>query len=53
LQIVCTLLAAHRGLVWYDALIAPGNWRDTIVQHLEKAKLMVIVLSSDALGSKG
>jgi hypothetical protein len=47
------LFAARRLSVWYDALIAPGaDWRDAIVQHLEKAKLMVIVLSAHSLGSK-
>jgi hypothetical protein len=48
-----TLLERRGVSVWYDALIQPGaDWRDTIAQRLQKANLMVIVLSSEALKSK-
>ncbi|MBO0932537.1 toll/interleukin-1 receptor domain-containing protein [Fibrella aquatilis] len=38
---------------WYDPLIPLGmNWRDAIVKHLKNAKVMVILLSIEALKSE-
>ncbi len=44
----------ERGVdAWYDALIEPGrNWRDAIVENLQNAGVMLILLSENALASE-
>lgn len=47
------LLAQREVPVWYDARIERGaDWRDAIVQHLERAQVMVILISAAAMQSK-
>jgi hypothetical protein len=47
-------LLRRRGLVslWHDRLITPGtNWRQTIDQRLEKASVILLLVSADFLAS--
>ena len=35
--------------VWHDRLIIPGtNWQQTVDQHLEKASVILLLVSSDS-----
>src|SRR5262245_13239162 len=46
------LLKERNVATWYDPLIPHGtDWREAIVEHLSTARVMVVLLSSDALES--
>ncbi len=39
--------------VWADPLLDPGcEWKDEIFTHLDRAQIMILLVSSDALASK-
>src|SRR2546423_11208397 len=44
----------HNGLIsiWHDRLLDPGdNWKDQIDEHLERARIILLLVSADFLAS--